>query len=101
MELDLYKPCDLNTPTCNNVIYLDQNSLKTSDGTSSTTIAGNTTKDGYKEGIGSEAWFSAPKGFIQIKDQRDIVVDIGNCCLREIDCDTKATSQFSGQCETH
>ena len=42
-----------------NIIYTDYSALKTTDGQSITTIAGNSLKWGYKEGVGDEAVFTA------------------------------------------
>lgn len=86
----MYKP--------GNIIYTDYSSLKTSDGVTSTLIAGNTTEQGYREGRGAEARFYRITGFTQITQNHVVVADILNNCLRMIDRQTRVTSVFSGDC---
>lgn len=91
MELDLFRPGYL--------VHTDINSLQTSDGQSSTTIAGDPSKYGYREGRGSEARFRETIGFVQISNKRVVVADRYNHCLRGINRRTDNTSMFSGLCE--
>lgn len=84
-----------------NIIYTDKRSLKSTDGTSSTAIAGlNPKASGYQDGSRAEALFGEITGFTQITHKHVVVVDQTNHCLRVIDRDTGITSTFSGQCET-
>lgn len=92
MEIDLYSP--------GSVVYTDKNSLKTSDGTSSKIIAGDTLKWEYIEGKGAEARFEFISGFTQLTDKRLVVADYYNHCLRLIDRSIGTTSAFSGQCKS-
>ena len=90
MESDLYIP--------GNVIYTDSCSIKTSNGTGSQVIAGNTTQYGYLEGTGSAAQFNYIQGFTQISSTQIVVSDTSNGCLRLVDIVSGKTSQFAGQC---
>ena len=90
MEFDSYKP--------GNIIYTDQNSLKTTDGVTTAIIAGHPTQSGYKDAEGENSMFQRITGFIGITVKILIVVDRNNYCLRRINRDTGLTTTFSGVC---
>ena len=90
MEVDLYIP--------GNVIYTDRNSIRTSNGTVSQIIAGNTTQDGYQEGTASAARFRLIQGFTQISSTQIVVSDTYNYCLRLVDRASSKTTKLAGQC---
>ena len=90
MELDRYRP--------GFIIYADYDALMTSDGTTTHLIAGNSTQEEYKEGVGAEARFLRITGFAQISEKLVVAADTDNHCLRLIDRSTNQTSVFSGQC---
>ena len=92
MELDKYRPGYL--------LYIDYNTLMTSDGTTTHLIAGNSTQWGYREGVGAEARFTSIYGFAQISEKLVVVADVNNHCLRLINRSTNKTSEFSGQCQS-
>ena len=54
MDFDMFKPGFM--------IYTDFHSLKTSDGTTTNVIAGETR--GYREGVGAKAKFKSVTGFV-------------------------------------
>ena len=56
MEFVSYKP--------GNIIYTDQNSLKTTDGVTTAIIAGHPTQSGYKDAEGENSRFTMITGFI-------------------------------------
>ena len=90
MELDRYRP--------GFIVYTDKHALMTSDGTTTHLIAGNSTQEGYREGVGAEARFYDIGGFTQILDKLVVVADSSNHCMRLIDRTTNNTSLLSGQC---
>ena len=90
MELDRYRP--------GFIVYTDKHALMTSDGTTTHLIAGNSTQEGYREGVGAEARFYTIAGFAQISEKLVIVADYLNSCLRLIDRTNNNTSEFSGLC---
>lgn len=92
LEMDEYYP--------GSVIYTDDHSVMTSDGVTSTTVAGNATEEGYLEGHGSEARFRNVFGFTQLTLEKEVIVaDTWNHCLRKVNRDSTATSVWTGQCE--
>ena len=91
MEPDLYKN--------GFIIYDDFHSVKTSNGVTAQTIAGNSSVSGYLEGVGSHARFHDVRGFTQLSDTHIVVADYSNECLRIIDRSLGTTSAFSGQCQ--
>ena len=58
---------DVHTP--GNILFTQDYGIKTTDGVTTTTIAGSTSRSGYREGTGSGASFSYLKGFAQIVSQ--------------------------------
>ena len=77
MELDRYRP--------GFIVYTDKHALMTSDGTTTHLIAGNSTQEGYREGVGAEARFYYIRGFAQISEKIVVVADRYNHCLRRLD----------------
>ena len=92
MELDRYRP--------GFIIYTDNSALMTSDGTTTHLIAGDSTHEAYREGVGAEARFRWITVFAQITEKLVVVADTLNHCLRLIDRSTNETRIFSGQCES-
>ena len=92
MQLDRYRP--------GFIVYNDYSALMTSDGATTHLIAGNSTQEGYREGVGAEARFYPITGFAQISEELVVVADSDNHCLRLIDRSTNKTSVFSGQCKS-
>ena len=93
MEFDWYRPGYL--------VYTDKHALMTSDGTPTHLIAGNSTQEGYREGVGAEARFNYISGFTQISEKHVVLADNNNHCLRLIDRTTHNTSVFRGQHKSH
>ena len=48
------------------IVYTDKHALMTSDGTTTHLIAGNSTRIGYRDGVGADARFYYIDGFTQI-----------------------------------
>ena len=70
MNFDMFKPGFM--------IYTDFRSLKTSDGTTTNVIAGETR--GYREGVGAKAKFKSVTRFVWLSGTRLVVVDSHNHC---------------------
>lgn len=81
-----------------NLIFSDGNSMKTTDGNTTVTIAGLATKNGYAEGIGAAALFNWVSGFYQLSRRRVLVADRDNHCVRLVDRLTLQTSTYVGEC---
>ena len=92
MELDRYRP--------GYIVYPDKHALMTSNGTTTHLIAGSSTQEGYREGVGADARFNDIGGFTQISVKLVVVADTDNNCMRLIDRTTNTTSSFSGQCKS-
>ena len=92
IELDNYRP--------GNIIYTDYSALKTSDGVTTTVIAGNSSNWGYREGVGEDALFYGLTGFAQISLDRIIAAETSDDkeCMRMIHRRNGSTSVFSGEC---
>ena len=90
MEADLYIP--------GNILFVDGNSLKTTDGTRTTIITGNVSTSGYVEGTASEALYNSITSFTQISPTLVVIADNGNDCLRLLDRTTANSSQYVGYC---
>ena len=83
------------------VLFSQGHALKTSDGVTTQVIAGSPAQFGsygYREGKGTSARFYLINGFYQITPSLVIVVDNGNCCLRQVDRRTNMTSTYIGAC---
>lgn len=92
MEADCFLP--------GNIIYTEQHSLKTSNGSSSSILSGRMTEYGYYDGIGEGAMLNNPLGFVQLSPAHVVVCDTGNHCLRLIDRFSGMTTEFAGKCLT-
>ena len=87
-QADLNKPIRLTPYTENSVIFADINNhairIATLDG-EVTTIAGGPDKEGYKDGLASQAKFKSPHGVAYDKKNRKIyVAEAGNHIIRVI-----------------
>lgn len=82
-----------------NILFVDQFSIKTTDGQSTSIVVGSDNDYGYVEGVGDAARFKTIFGFMQWNSSLLIVADSGNHCLRYVDRATKRTSHFVGQCQ--
>lgn len=90
MESDLFIP--------GNIIFSDGSALKTTDGTTTITIAGDSNTRYYHEAVGTLARFYDIRSFRQIAPHKVVIVDEGNHCLRIIDRATLQTSRYAGLC---
>lgn len=90
IEEDAYLP--------GNILFADEHSIKTTNGSLTTVVAGCSDSGGYVEGAGEVARFSYILGFTQWKSDVIIVSDHGNHCLRSVDRQTTQTSRLVGQC---
>lgn len=86
MEADEFKTGQL--------IFSDGNSLKTTDGVSTWTIAGHARRWGSSDGVGSAARFVSITSFCQINATDVAVVDSNKAYLRRVDRSTNHTSQY-------
>lgn len=87
------------------IIYSDFTGLRMFMGAGEETVVGEPTEGGsgrrgYREGVGTEAWFNWITGFVQVNQTSIIVVDSDNHCLRLVDRKSRQTSTFAGTCET-
>ena len=81
-----------------NLLFVDQNALRTTDGTTTSPIAGLSESAGYIEGVGANARFSYIRSFIQLSRSHVILTDYGNHCVRCVDRTTNETSTYTGNC---
>ena len=82
-----------------NLLFADSRSLKTTDGTTTSHIAGAISKSyGYIDGVGANARFFLIISMIQLSISYVIVADYHNHCLRSVDRTTNLTSTYSGNC---
>ena len=58
LQKDLYIP--------GNILFSDRYAMKTTDGSSTSLIAGSATQNGYVQGVGSHARFSFIPSFLQL-----------------------------------
>jgi len=69
------------------------------DNGSLTMIAGDPIQDGYREGRGTEARFTAVSGIVEL-DHHYVVADIRNNCLRSISYQSgSVTASWAGECK--
>ena len=83
-----------------NILFSDQHAMKTTDGTSTSLIAGSTNQSGYVEGVGSQARFYRIISFLQLSINQVLIADRYNYCLRSLNRITNQTDQYAGSC-TH
>ena len=82
-----------------NLLFTDWSALKTTDGNSTTVIAGNASQPAYREGIGENARFTFIKSFVQTTDNETILSDTGIACLRHVDRISEEVSTYAGMCD--
>ena len=63
---------DVHTP--GNILFTEDFAIKTTDGITTTTIAGSTSRSGYREGTGSGASFTYLRGFAQIAGTKQVFI---------------------------
>lgn len=80
------------------LLFVDVNSLRITDGQSATNLVGLATEWGYKEDVGTEARFNVIRGFAQINETTVIISDTRNDCLRLVNRESLYTSTFTGTC---
>lgn len=90
MEEDRYVP--------GNLLFSDDSSLKTTDGSTTDTIVGSPLSRAYREGTGTDAQFHWITGFIQHSANKVVVADIGNSCLRRVNRTHNRTQTYLGVC---
>ena len=83
-----------------NILFSDSHSLKTTDGTTTSLIAGSSSS-GYSMSSGSSARFRDITGFHQVTSTRVFLVDTGNHCMRMLDRTSNASYvSYAGRCCT-
>lgn len=92
LEADIYKT--------GHVIYTDGKTLRSTDGATTTLIAGSEFSSyySYNDGIAEAAEFSTILGFTQLNTTHIVAADLYNHCLRLINRITRKTSTYSGLC---
>ena len=80
------------------ILYSDYCALKTTDGITSTTIAGHATTCYHHLGVGLLARFDFISGFRQVSPSQVLVSDFYNCCLKLIDRITLQVTRYAGYC---
>ena len=81
-----------------NLLFADRHALKTSDGTTTSLIAGSAISAGYLEDVGSNARFDVILSFLQLSRSLIVLADHFNHCFRSVDRTTNLTSPYSGSC---
>ena len=81
-----------------NLLFADGNAMKTTDGTTTSLIAGSAISGGYLEDVGSNARFNRIFSFIQLSRSLIVLADYNNYCFRNVDRTTNQTSTYSGNC---
>lgn len=82
-----------------NLLFCDRSSLKTTNGTQTTLIAGSASQSGLSDGIGEAIRFSPILEFVQLMDSPLVIIADGeNYCLRQLNRLTLQISPFSGSC---
>ena len=81
-----------------NLLFVERHTIKTTDGTTTSLIAGSSTSYGYLEDVGANARFDDILSFVQLSKARVILTDSDNHCLRSIDRTTSGTSTYAGNC---
>lgn len=82
------------------ILFSDGGSLKTSNGSNTVTIAGNSTSKGFHNGIGVNARFELVTDFFQRDPDYSTVllVDEGNSCFRELNRTNNRVTTFLYSC---
>ena len=81
-----------------NILYSDKCALKTTDGITSTTIAGHATTCYHHLGVGVLACFNFVSGFRQVSPSKVVVSNFFNYCLKLIDRITLQVTRYAGYC---
>ena len=81
-----------------NILHIDGCDLKTTDGVTSTTIAGHSTTCTHHFAAGLLARFQSLTGFRQISPSEVVVADHNQHCLKLIDRTTLQVSLYAGYC---
>ena len=81
-----------------NILYSDYCALRTTDGITSTTIAGPATTCYHHLGVGLLARFYYISGFRQVSPSKVVVSDYYNFCLKLIDRITLQVTRYAGYC---
>ena len=81
-----------------NLLFVERHTIKTTDGTTTSLIAGSSTSYGYLEDVGANARFDDILSFVQLSKARVILTDSDNHCLRSVDRTTSGTSTYAGNC---
>ena len=81
-----------------NLLFADRHALKTTDGTTSSLIAGSAISAGYVEDVGSNARFNGIFSSLQLSSSILVLADHNNYCFRNVDRTTNQTSPYSGNC---
>ena len=81
-----------------NILYSDCCALRTTDGITSTTIAGHATTCYHHLGVGVLARFNFISGFRQVSFSQVVVSDFANYCLKLIDRITLLVTRYAGYC---
>ena len=81
-----------------NILYTDNCALKTTDGVTSTTIAGHSTTCYHPIAVGLLARFEWPSGFRQISPSEVVITGFYLHCLKLIDRTTLQVSLYAGYC---
>ena len=81
-----------------NILYIDHCALKTTDGVTSTTVAGHSTTCYHHLAPGLLANFKNLRGFRQISHSEVTVADYSQNCLKLIDRKTLQVSRYAGYC---
>ena len=79
-----------------NILYIDYCALKTTDGVTSTTIAGHSTTCYHHFPAGLLARFSSLQGFRQVSPSEVVVADYRQHCLKIIDRISLQVSLYAG-----
>ena len=67
LERDLYMP--------GNILFSDAHALETTNGSSTSLIAGSATRYGYVEGVGTQARFNYIRSFLQLLKNQVLIAD--------------------------
>lgn len=90
LEIDAFSP--------GSIMFSDKNSLKTTDGTTTTLLAGDANNIGYVNGNGATSRFYVIGTFVQLEPQKILIVDSSNHCLRTFDRASDTVSDYVGNC---
>lgn len=81
-----------------NILFSVYCAIKTTDGITSSLIAGSAQSHGYQNGRGGDARFVYIDGFMQLSPDQILLADTHNHCVRSVDRATNRTSDYEGNC---